>query len=58
MKLRTQIGPYDILASIGTGRMGEVFRARDTRLNREVAVKALPNSRPGTKTLPPRPARA
>jgi serine/threonine protein kinase len=37
-----RIGPYDIAASIGAGGMGEVFRARDTRLNRDVAVKLLP----------------
>src|SRR5580704_6966210 len=33
------LGPYEILAQIGAGGMGEVYRARDTRLNREVAVK-------------------
>src|SRR5207244_13227113 len=38
----TRIGPYEIAASIGAGGMGEVFRARDTRLNRDVAVKVLP----------------
>ncbi len=32
-------GPYEILASIGAGGMGEVYRARDTRLNRDVAIK-------------------
>src|SRR5213593_2445604 len=38
----TRIGPYEITVAIGTGGMGEVFRARDTRLNRDVAVKVLP----------------
>jgi len=34
-----KLGPYEILAPIGKGGMGEVFRARDSRLNREVALK-------------------
>src|ERR1700737_1666139 len=34
-----RLGPYEILAPIGKGGMGEVYRARDTRLNREVAIK-------------------
>jgi len=42
MRSGTRIGPYEIAASIGAGGMGEVFRARDTRLNRDVAVKVLP----------------
>ncbi len=40
----TKLGPYEVLASIGEGGMGEVYRARDTRLGREVAVKVLPDS--------------
>ncbi|MCI0537207.1 MAG: hypothetical protein L0Z50_18470 [Verrucomicrobiales bacterium] len=42
MKTGTEIGPYKAAASIGAGGMGEVFRARDTRLNRDVAIKVLP----------------
>jgi serine/threonine protein kinase len=38
----SRIGPYEIAVPIGAGGMGEVFRARDTRLNRDVAVKVLP----------------
>ena len=40
----TRLGPYEILASIGVGGMGEVFRARDTRLDRDVALKVLPTA--------------
>jgi serine/threonine protein kinase len=40
----TRLGPYEIVAPIGAGGMGEVFRARDTRLHRDVAIKVLPES--------------
>ncbi len=57
----TRLGPYEIVAPIGAGGMGEVYRARDTRLERSVAIKVLPahlSSNPDLKQRFEREARA
>ena len=40
----TRLGPYEVIAPLGSGGMGEVYRARDSRLNRDVAIKIIPPS--------------
>jgi eukaryotic-like serine/threonine-protein kinase len=57
----TRLGPYEILSSLGAGGMGEVYRAKDTRLDRIVAIKVLPShlsSNPSLKQRFEREARA
>src|SRR5579863_7783365 len=57
----TRLGPYEIISAIGPGGMGEVYRAKDTRLDRTVAVKVLPShlsSDPELKQRMEREARA
>lgn len=39
-----RLGPYEVVAAIGAGGLGEVYRARDTTLNRDVALKVLPEA--------------
>ncbi len=42
LRVGQQLGPYEVVAPLGAGAMGEVYRAKDTRLDREVAIKVLP----------------
>ena len=44
LPIGTRVGPYEIVDAIGAGGMGEVYRARDPRLNRDVALKVLPEA--------------
>ena len=44
LTLGARLGPYEILSPLGAGGMGEVYRARDTKLDRDVAIKILPDA--------------
>jgi eukaryotic-like serine/threonine-protein kinase len=44
MEIGTRLGAYEVIAKLGEGGMGEVFRARDKKLDRDVAIKVLPQS--------------
>ncbi len=46
LNIGAALGPYAVTAKIGEGGMGEVYRARDTRLDRDVALKVLPQGPP------------
>ena len=44
-----RLGAYEVIGRLGAGGMGEVYRARDTRLDRSVAIKVLPAASPPTR---------
>ena len=48
----TTLGPYEVTAKIGEGGMGEVYRARDTKLDRDVALKVLPQAFTVAQSIP------
>lgn len=59
LTIRTQLGACDIVAMLGARRMGEVYRAKDLRLDRDVALKVLPEAfaRDAAPRAPRRPTR-
>src|SRR6266576_2380515 len=52
LAMATRLGPYEIVAPIGAGGMGEVYRAKDTRLDRTVAIKIVSRALAGDAATP------